>query len=160
MTITQEAPVVVERAPGARPTSKHPCQDCGKECRGWRCRTCDGKYRAAINAQKPKAERQKKEPLLPLSLRYPVPTPADDDSPLTEEELLAAVCPQTDPEIFFAELGEGYHAAKRVCHGCPIKERCLAWALQEGIEFGVYGGASPLDRKRILRTRRKEGEAA
>jgi WhiB family transcriptional regulator, redox-sensing transcriptional regulator len=155
MTIVIERPTVGRK----RQNGIAPCLDCGKPCRGVRCRVCDGKYRSAINAQKPKKKREH-VPMLPLSERYPVPAPADDGSPLTEDELLDAICPQTDPDIFFAELGEGYHAAKKVCHGCPIKERCLAWALQDGIEFGVYGGASPLDRKKILRDRRRKADAA
>lgn len=150
MTAVIEAP---------KATGVHPCQDCGGPCRGLRCRICDGKYRRAVNAQKPKAERAPKPPMLPLSQRYPVPTPALNDRPLTEDELDEATCPQTDPDIFFAELGEGYHDAKKVCYGCPIAARCLAWALTEGFEYGVFGGASPPERKRILRTRRKRGAA-
>jgi hypothetical protein len=100
--------------------------------------------------------RTPKAPTLPLAERYPVPTPADDTSPLTEDELRDALCTQVDTEIFFAELGEGYHGAKSVCAGCPIAGRCLAAYLAE--EYGVFGGATPPERKRIRREAKKRAE--
>jgi WhiB family redox-sensing transcriptional regulator len=52
-------------------------------------------------------------------------------------------------------------AAKLICHGCPVKQRCLedALAREEGIEtvprHGVFGGHTGPERRRIYERRRK-----
>ena len=54
-----------------------------------------------------------------------------------------ALCAQTDPELWFPEMGESrvlIAAAKRICNQCPVKDECL----EEGIETypasGIWGG--------------------
>ena len=42
----------------------------------------------------------------------------------------AALCAQTDPELFFPEKGGSTRAAKRVCTGCPVRAQCLEHALR------------------------------
>jgi WhiB family redox-sensing transcriptional regulator len=37
-------------------------------------------------------------------------------------------------------------AAKRLCHGCPVRPQCAAHALEVGEEYGVWGGFSENDR--------------
>jgi WhiB family redox-sensing transcriptional regulator len=59
------------------------------------------------------------------------------------------LCSQTDPEEFFPEAGERSDAAKQVCRGCPVRERCLEYALAEGIPFGVWGGMSAAERAEL-----------
>lgn len=61
-----------------------------------------------------------------------------------------------DPELFFysgAEKGakEQINAAKRVCANCFHKDQCLEFALSNEIHYGVWGGLSELERRRILR---------
>ena len=79
------------------------------------------------------------------AVRQPVPAPP----PWTD----AALCAQVDQEMFFPEKGSSNHNAKRICRGCPVREKCLDFALQHDIEHGVFGGLSVKERKRILRTR-------
>ena len=55
--------------------------------------------------------------------------------------------------------GVGVEAAKRVCEGCPVQERCLEYALRNRIDHGVWGGCSERQRRRILRARRLEAAA-
>jgi WhiB family redox-sensing transcriptional regulator len=63
-----------------------------------------------------------------------------------------ALCTQTDPEIFFPEVGETPHAALRVCAICPVRAECLADALnRRDVAFGVLGGTTPNQRRELLR---------
>lgn len=73
------------------------------------------------------------------------------DFPLLPDFDGPALCAQTDPEAFFPELGGSTAAAKRVCLGCEVRVECLGWALDNGERFGVWGGMSERDRRRIAR---------
>jgi WhiB family redox-sensing transcriptional regulator len=72
-----------------------------------------------------------------------------------EEVFDGALCAQTDPEAFHPERGESASPAKRVCMVCPARARCLEWALQTGQRDGIWGGLSPIERRRINVQRRK-----
>ena len=53
-----------------------------------------------------------------------------------------ALCAQTDPELWFPDLGPAA-AAKAICARCPVRVACLDWALAHetpGSTFGVVGG--------------------
>ncbi|MGP7998331.1 MAG: WhiB family transcriptional regulator [Streptosporangiaceae bacterium] len=39
--------------------------------------------------------------------------------------------------------------AKAICHACPVREPCLAWALSHGISSGVWGGTTDEERRAI-----------
>lgn len=60
----------------------------------------------------------------------------------------AALCSQTDPELFFPELGASTRDAKAICAQCPVLARCRAYALEHR-ERGVWGGTSDQDRARL-----------
>ena len=59
------------------------------------------------------------------------------------------VCAQTDPEVFFPEKGGSVREAKAVCARCPVRAQCLAHALAHGERFGVWGGLSEPERRRL-----------
>jgi len=59
------------------------------------------------------------------------------------------VCAQTDPEVFFPEKGGSVREAKAVCARCPVRAQCLAHALAHGERFGVWGGFSEPERRRL-----------
>jgi Transcription factor WhiB len=63
----------------------------------------------------------------------------------------AGVCNQTDPDVFFPDTGVPAEPAKAICHRCPSKYPCLRFALDEQIMYGVWGGTSPRERRRMLR---------
>jgi WhiB family redox-sensing transcriptional regulator len=63
-----------------------------------------------------------------------------------------ALCAQTDPEAFYPEQGGSTRDAKRVCLRCPVSDACLQYALDNGEQFGVWGGLSSFER-RILKDR-------
>lgn len=58
-----------------------------------------------------------------------------------------ALCPETDPEIFFPDKGGSVAAAKAVCAKCEVAAECLIYALANDERFGVYGGKSERERR-------------
>ncbi|AZG48767.1 Transcriptional regulator WhiB2 [Gordonia insulae] len=62
-----------------------------------------------------------------------------------------ALCAQTDPEAFFPEKGGSTREAKRICQGCEVKSECLEYALHNDERFGIWGGLSERERRRIKR---------
>ena|SRR6266568_1676610 len=65
------------------------------------------------------------------------------------EWTLAAACQFTDPELFFPEKGGSTREAKQVRAGCPVTAECLAFALEHQERFGIYGGLSERERRRL-----------
>lgn len=74
------------------------------------------------------------------------------------------LCAQTDPEVFFPEKGQSSAAAKRICVACPVRSACLDAALARRERFGVWGGLSERERRRLQHAEglpaRPAGEAA
>jgi WhiB family redox-sensing transcriptional regulator len=62
-----------------------------------------------------------------------------------------ALCAQTDPEAFFPEKGGSTREAKRVCTGCEVRSECLEYALENDERFGIWGGLSERERRRLKR---------
>ena len=62
-----------------------------------------------------------------------------------------ALCAQTDPELFFPEKGGSVRAAKRVCRACTVSAECLEYALGHDERFGIWGGFSERERRRLKR---------
>jgi WhiB family transcriptional regulator, redox-sensing transcriptional regulator len=80
-----------------------------------------------------------------------------DDDPDDEQWQERALCPQTDPELFFqmlhplTGLRNGYKpgqvaAAKRICGACDVRSECLAYALRRNERFGIWGGLTEHER--------------
>ncbi|WP_043499921.1 WhiB family transcriptional regulator [Georgenia sp. SUBG003] len=98
----------------------------------------------------------------PLTFGMPAETPqggadvlrlVDLDGP--EEGALAwqdhALCAQTDPEAFFPEKGGSTREAKRVCTSCEVRAECLEYALENDERFGIWGGLSERERRKLKR---------
>jgi len=62
-----------------------------------------------------------------------------------------ALCAQTDPEAFFPEKGGSTREAKRVCLSCQVRSECLEYALAHDERFGIWGGMSERERRRLRR---------
>lgn len=62
-----------------------------------------------------------------------------------------ALCPQVDSDIFFVNKGESTQPAKAVCALCPVASECLKYALDNDFRFGVFGGYSERERRRMLK---------
>jgi WhiB family redox-sensing transcriptional regulator len=65
----------------------------------------------------------------------------------------SANCLGVDPDLFFPERGASTREAKEVCRGCVVKDECLEYALRNGEKFGIWGGMSERERRRIRRQR-------
>uniref|UniRef100_UPI0035BE9AEE WhiB family transcriptional regulator n=1 Tax=Pseudoclavibacter sp. RFBI5 TaxID=2080578 RepID=UPI0035BE9AEE len=71
-------------------------------------------------------------------------------------------CRDADPDLFFPEdlastpAGKAQRAeAKRVCRPCPVREQCLALALAERHNDGVWGGLDESGRRSLKRRTRR-----
>lgn len=64
-----------------------------------------------------------------------------------------ANCLGVDPDLFFPERGASTREAKEVCRGCVVRDDCLEYALANGEKFGIWGGMSERERRRIRRQR-------
>jgi WhiB family redox-sensing transcriptional regulator len=76
-----------------------------------------------------------------------------DEDPATPEDQWQerALCAQTDPEAFFPEKGGSTREAKRICQGCEVRDACLEYALAHDERFGIWGGLSERERRRLKR---------
>jgi WhiB family redox-sensing transcriptional regulator len=61
-------------------------------------------------------------------------------------------CRENDLNALFVR-GAEQNRAKNICAGCPVKTECLAEALDNQIEWGVWGGMTERERRAILRKR-------
>ena len=96
----------------------------------------------------------------PSDARTPAPPPAGNVLPLfgdvdEDEGLLSwqerALCAQTDPEAFFPEKGGSTREAKKVCTQCEVRGECLDYALAHDERFGIWGGLSERERRKLKR---------
>ena len=62
-----------------------------------------------------------------------------------------ALCAQTDPEAFFPEKGGSTREATRICQACAVRDECLEYALLNDERFGIWGGLSERERRRLKR---------
>ena len=63
-----------------------------------------------------------------------------------------ALCAQTDPEAFFPEKGGSTREAKRICVNCEVRTQCLEYALAHDERFGIWGGLSERERRKLKRS--------
>lgn len=54
-------------------------------------------------------------------------------------------CRDHDAELWFAEHPEAVEFAKSLCRSCPLREACLAGALERAEPWGVWGGQLLVD---------------
>jgi WhiB family redox-sensing transcriptional regulator len=65
----------------------------------------------------------------------------------------AAACTEVAPDLFFADATDLVNTklAKKVCAECRVKDQCLQYALENRMEFGVWGGLAVQERRSLLR---------
>lgn len=71
---------------------------------------------------------------------------------MSENWVLQGLCRDGDPDQLFVQ-GAAQNTAKLVCRGCPVRTECLADALDNRVEFGVWGGMTERERRALLRRR-------
>jgi WhiB family redox-sensing transcriptional regulator len=62
-----------------------------------------------------------------------------------------ANCLGVNPDLFFPERGASSVEAKKVCAECVVRLECLDYALVHGEKFGIWGGTSERQRRRMRR---------
>jgi WhiB family redox-sensing transcriptional regulator len=72
---------------------------------------------------------------------------SEDDNPLAWQT--DSLCAQTDPEAFFPEKGGSTRDAKKICTSCEVRAQCLEYALQNDERFGIWGGLSERERRKL-----------
>ena len=71
----------------------------------------------------------------------------EEENPLAWQS--DSLCAQTDPEAFFPEKGRSTRDAKKICASCEVRTRCLEYALQNDERFGIWGGLSERERRKL-----------
>lgn len=87
----------------------------------------------------------------PASVGAPMPAwlaPGADDRRWTSQ----ALCATGDPDRLFV-TGAAQREAAKLCRQCPVRTECLADALDNRVEFGVWGGLTERQRRALLRRR-------
>ena len=76
-------------------------------------------------------------------------TAADAEDDWTKQ----AACAEDDvnQELFHGTTAAEMKAAKRICQGCPVRLACLRYALVLQDAWGVWGGLSERERRRLMR---------
>ncbi len=69
-----------------------------------------------------------------------------------DEWALRAACKNQKPDELFVR-GAEQNKAKQMCSGCTVRTECLAEALDNRIEWGVWGGMTERERRALLRRR-------
>ncbi|MDH5293119.1 MAG: WhiB family transcriptional regulator [Acidimicrobiia bacterium] len=64
-----------------------------------------------------------------------------------------ANCRGADADLFFPERGASTRKAKAICAACEVQSECLDFALRVGEKFGIWGGMSERERRRVRRER-------
>lgn len=82
----------------------------------------------------------------------------DDEGALSWQE--RALCAQTDPEAFFPEKGGSTREAKKVCTSCEVRAECLEYALAHDERFGIWGGLSERERRRLKKAQQQQQQAS
>ena len=61
------------------------------------------------------------------------------------------LCVGSDPDLFFPQRGEDMSCACEMCRSCPVRQACLDYAIESNQRFGIWGGKSPSQRRRMQR---------
>lgn len=64
-----------------------------------------------------------------------------------------ANCRGADADLFFPERGASTRKAKSICGACEVRGECLDYAIEMGEKFGIWGGLSERERRRVRRER-------
>ncbi|NNF70223.1 MAG: WhiB family transcriptional regulator [Acidimicrobiia bacterium] len=73
--------------------------------------------------------------------------------PITEERpwLVFGACRQGDADVFFPDSKSQEAEALRICATCPVRDECFAYAIEARETYGVWGGTTEKQRRRLLR---------
>lgn len=66
-----------------------------------------------------------------------------------------AACRGRNVELFFSEEPADIRAALRLCRSCPVQQPCYEAAMANREYFGVWGGTTERERRRVFRAERR-----
>src|SRR5262245_40773237 len=91
-----------------------------------------------------------------------LPNPHRTDNDDSAQWRSSALCLYVDPDLFYPEQGDvaAARAAKRICSTCPVTHQCLQDALGRPERFGVWGGKTEHERRRLHRASRQKRRGA
>ena len=92
----------------------------------------------------------------PTAVRFVEVEVTVEETPDEYAWMFHARCRGINPAEFFPSDGTGVETAQRVCAACPVTSECLEYALQHGEKFGIWGGLSERERRRVRRQRALE----
>lgn len=69
-------------------------------------------------------------------------------------------CRGADSDLFFPDRGASTRRAKQICAECEVRIECLNYAIDNGEKFGIWGGLSERERRRVRRSRGEEDRRA
>ena len=64
-----------------------------------------------------------------------------------------ANCKGAEADLFFPERGASTRKEKAICMACSVQPECLEYAIENSEKFGIWGGMSERERRRIKRQR-------
>lgn len=64
-----------------------------------------------------------------------------------------ANCRGANADLFFPERGASTRQAKSICAQCEVRVECLEFALRHSEKFGIWGGLSERERRKIRKQR-------
>lgn len=70
-----------------------------------------------------------------------------------------ALCADADRDTFFPEKGASSAPAKRICMACPVRAECAEWGVSHVEAYGIWGGLSERERRKVRRERRRDQAA-
>jgi WhiB family redox-sensing transcriptional regulator len=122
-------------------------------CAPWRCRRierCAGRRWGSLDAERTAPEMMAgSESEESVNVMTAAATAVRN---WVEDWTIAAACRGMDPDELFVQ-GAAQNRAKTVCAACPVRTECLADALDNRVEFGVWGGMTERERRALLRRR-------
>ena len=77
--------------------------------------------------------------------------PVSDERPW----VVFAACRDVDPDIFFPASRKDVDQALAICASCPVCSECLDYAIETGERFGVWGGLTEKERRKLLFRQRR-----
>lgn len=70
-------------------------------------------------------------------------------APAPPEVYENGACVDMETRQFFSIKHKAVSDAKRVCATCPVQHPCLAYAMDNGIGHGIWGGLTEKERRRL-----------
>ncbi len=64
-----------------------------------------------------------------------------------------ASCTGANANLFFPQRGASTREAKSICRECSVRPECLEFAISTGEKFGIWGGMSERERRRVRKER-------